>query len=725
MWITIRKSELENNKFSMGMPLTRFIRRFYCDKQIRRAELKISALGIFRVEINGKEIDEYFMPGYTNYNKYVPLCSYDITYVLAKENRIAVTVGDGWFVGRLGYIAKRGIFGDKTRLYATIYLTYEDGSEEVIKTDENWKAYDSEIEYADFFDGECVNENKRRDGFAEYDALNSAQVVKEERAFKPYDMEPVVCVEKLFPKQTRKRNSILLDFGQNFAGVVNFSAKGKKGLKITVRHAEMLSPDGELYMENLRSAHCTDILILSSEPCCFAPKFTYHGFRYAEISVSNGSLEDVDITDIVGLVLSQNLKRTGYFDCSDAIVNKVYQNAYWGQLGNFISVPTDCPQRDERLGWTGDTQVFCDSAMYNADCNRFYRNYMDIMRADCCEDGAVPSFVPMFFGVNRETCGSPCWGDAVAVIPYMHYRFYGDKRIIKENLSQAKKWIDFYRAHLDENNLVQGLFTYGDWLSVKEETDKAVMMQCFYGYSLLLVAKMCEIMGEDASKYKEWHGAAKVAFRTYLTNEKECVTSDTQTAYLVAYVAEFMSGEEIREPLLRAIHRQDDTLTTGFIGVRFLLPVLSDIGETELAYKLMKNTQYPSWGYSVANGATTIWERWNGYTADKGFFNPSMNSFNHYSLGSCVYWLYAYVLGIQPQEGKKIKIAPVFSKQLTYAKGSYAFEKGEVSVSWHYGQEHILLEVEKQGDFEIEFFFRDRIILSQEKQGNKYLVTLS
>ena len=724
MWITRHEKE-NKNTFTYGMPLTRFIYRFLCDKKVTKAELKISALGIFRVEINGREIEEYFMPGYTNYNKYVLLCSYDITKDMQEKNCIAVTVGDGWFAGRLGYTSERAIFGDRTRLYASIRLIYEDGTEETIETDDTWKAYQSEIQYADFFNGEYIDENKRIDGFAEYERLNNAEIVTENRRFEMYDMEPVVCVDKLKPKQTKRENSILLDFEQNFAGVIKFTVKGRKGLKINIRHAEMLSMDGELYMDNLRSARCTDTLILSDKPCKFQPKFTYHGFRYAEITIENGSLNEVEITDICGLVLSQALKRTGYFECSDEIVNKVYENAYWGQLGNFISVPTDCPQRDERLGWTGDAHVFCDSAMYNADCNRFYRNYMNVLREDCCENGAVPSFVPMFFGVNQETCGSPCWGDAVAIIPYMHYCFYGDKKIIEENLPQAKKWIDFYRAHLNKENLVEGLFTYGDWLSVKEETDKAVMVQSFYGYSLLLVAKMCEILGENVAEYKELHCKAKAAFRKVLVDEKGCVKSDTQTAYLVAYMAGFMTAEEIKEPLKHAIHRQNDTLTTGFIGVRFLLPVLSELGESELAYKLIKKTEYPSWGYSVVNGATTIWERWNGYTKEKGFFNPSMNSFNHYSLGSCVYWLYAYVLGIQPQAGEKIKIAPKFSGQLKYAKGSYAFKKGRIFVSWYYRDTEIVLEVEKIGEFELEFSFGDRQILSQEGADGKFVIRLS
>lgn len=725
MWITIGKNREDRGDALAGMPLTRFLRLFSCEKKVEKATLEISALGIFRVEINGREIDEYFMPGYTNYRKYVLLCSYDITGDMLAENRISVTVGDGWFAGRLGYTPRRALFGDETRLYAKIRLTYADGTIEELETDESWKAYESEIVYADFFNGEYVDENLRIDGFAQYERLPFAKIAEEDRRFERYEMEPVVHVDTLFPKETtRTENSVLLDFGQNFAGVLNFTVKGKRGVKILVRHAEMLSPDGTLYMENLRSARCTDTLVLSDGVCHFAPKFTYHGFRYAEITIENGSFADVEITELCGLVLSQKLPRTGYFECSDEIVNKVYQNAYWGQLGNFISVPTDCPQRDERLGWTGDTQVFCDSAMYNADCRNFYRNYMQVVRADCCENGAVPSFAPMFWEVNQSTCGSPCWGDAIAVIPYMHYRFYGDKRILEENLPQAKKWIDFYKAHLNAENMVEGLFTYGDWLSVKEETDKQVMIQCFYGYSLSLVAKMCEALGENADEYWALHTAAKGAFRQYLLQDGH-VVSDTQTAYLVAYLAGFMSGEEIIRPLLNAIHRQDDTLTTGFIGVRFLLPVLSEIGETALAYKLITNTQYPSWGYSVVNGATTIWERWNGYTKEDGFFNPSMNSFNHYSLGSCVYWLYAYVLGIQPQAGKGVKISPDFNGRLTYAKGSYALDTGKVSVSWQTVAEGYALEVTVEGDVATEFDFRGRKILKQIKNGNVYAFTVA
>ena len=724
MWI---KQQTENKKkveTVSGAPLPRFVKKFLLHKKIVKAELEISALGIFHIEINGKEIPEYFMPGYTNYHKFVNLCTYDVTDMLDKENIIAVTVGDGWFAGRIGYTTTRCVFGEEVCLYATLKISYENGEKEEICTDGSWRVYPCEIRYADFFNGEYIDERLRVDYRANYDSLPFAVEAFENRNFHPYDMEAVVCVDKLLPQITRKHNSLLLDFGQNFAGVISFKVKGKSGLKVVVRHAEMLACDGNLYVENLRSARCTDTLILSDAEVCFSPKFTYHGFRYAEILVQNGRIDEVEISEIVGLVLSQNMRRTGYFECSDKIVNKVYENAYWGQVGNFISVPTDCPQRDERLGWTGDAQIFCDSAMYNADCKKFYQSYMDVLRGDCLENGSVPSFAPFFCEIDESNHGAPCWGDAVIIIPYMHYLAYGDKSILEENFAVGKRWIEFYQANLVDGK-VENLPTFGDWLSVKETTDEGVMKQCYYGYSLFLFAKICEILGEDSSSYLQAHEQAKRAFWKYYVDDKNRVKSDTQTAYLVAYVAGFMSAEEIKKNLLQTIHRQEDTLTTGFIGVRFLLPVLSEIGETELAYKLMRETKYPSWGYSVLNGATTIWERWNGYTQEEGFFNPSMNSFNHYSLGSCVYWLYAYVLGIKRRGKGSFLISPDFSNQLDYAKGRYDWDGGEVRVEWRYEADEICLTVGVLGDADVVYDFGDRAVLRKEERDGEQVFYLS
>lgn len=705
----------------------RFIKRFPIIKNLSRAQLEISALGIFALEINGRKIQEYFMPGYTNYNKFVNLCSYDLTQDMQKDNMLCVTVADGWFSGRLGYFRSK-TFGTELCLYAKLTLTYQDGSTQIIQSDESWKVQDSEILHADFFDGQDIDERLRKDPAQVYDTLPNAVFAEENRTFHPYEMEPVVCVHTLQPEVLKKANKLLLDFKQNFAGVVSFDVSGKSGQKIIIRHAEVLDENGELYIANLRRASCTDTLILSDKPAHFAPEFTYHGFRYAEISVENDDVSKVNISNIQGLVYSQALQRTGFFECSNEIVNKIYQNVYWGQISNFISVPTDCPQRDERLGWTGDAQIFCDTAMYNADCDKFYKHYLDLVRADCLENGSVPAFAPFECRMERGTHGAPCWGDAIAIMPYMHYLAYGDIAIVKDNLPAAKKWIEYYNNYL-ENGVVRDLFTYGDWLFIAEETDKDALSQCCYGYSLRLVAKMCAWVGEDGSKYQQLYEKAKAAFRATYVQADGTLQGDTQTIYAVAYSIGFMSADEIRKPFVNTIRRRGDTLTTGFVGVKFLLPVLCDLGETELAYKLITQTKYPSWGYCIENGATTIWERWNGYTKEDGFFDPSMNSFNHYSLGSCVYWLYAYVLGIRlTQESAtqgKLLIKPTFSETLTWAKGRYQTRKGNVRVAWKYEENNISFTVEADAALLLEYDFGAHAVLAKERKGDAVIFTLS
>ncbi len=707
----------------------RFVKNFALSQskeQVVKAELEISALGIFSLQINGRTVQEYFMPGCTNYNKFVYLCRYDLTKDIQKDNWLTITVADGWYAGRLGYHRAK-VFGTQFCAYATLNITYQDGTTQTLETDESWKVQKSEILRADFFDGQDIDERLRIDIAKEYDVLTCAVLTNETRTLRPYPMEPVVCVDTLQPEITEKAGKLLLDFKQNFAGVVSFDVKGKSGQKIVIRHAEVLDENGELYVKNLRKARCIDTLILSDKTAHFAPEFTYHGFRYAEISLENGNIADVELTNIQGLVFSQDLKRTGYFECSNEIINKIYQNTLWGQISNFIAVPTDCPQRDERLGWAGDAQVFCDTAMYNADCNKFYKDYLELLRVESKENGSVVNFAP-FECYAKNTDGVPCWGDVIAIMPYMHYLAYGDISIIQDNLLAAKKWIDFYRLHL-EDGLVKGLFTFGDWLSVGEETDKEALTQCYFGYSLLLVGKMCAIVGEDDAQYKTWYEQAKTAFRNAYMQQDGTVIGDTQTIYLVAYSIGFMSAEEVKAPLLNAIHRRDDTLTTGFVGVKLLLPVLCDLGETELAYKLMSQTKFPSWGYCIENGATTIWERWNGYTKADGFFDPSMNSFNHYSLGSCVYWLYAYVLGIRLNEKSgsdgEILIKPVFSPSLTWAKGSYQAQKGKVSVAWEYQDDSILLSVTEDKGLKISYDLGAHTVLSQTQNANKTIFKLS
>ena len=699
--------------------LPTFYRRFIVKKPLQGCVLRISALGIFRVKINGREIEDYFMPGWTNYNRYIHLCPYDITAYLGAENLIEVTVAEGWYSGMLGYTRKTQVYGDTQAIFAEITLTYADGEEETIVTDEAWRVGDSHILNASLFHGETVDFTKEVQNI---EGLPFAKVYEHETRFLEYDYEPTRRVTELTPKVLLQEKGLLrLDFKQNFAGFLNFYAQGDRGATVTVRHAEMLNEDGTLYYENLRWAKATDRMICSGEKDFFDPKFTFHGFRYVEITWDG----EVDLTDIKGVALSQVMDYHGKFTCSDEIMNRVYKNAQWGQLGNFISIPTDCPQRDERLGWTGDAQVFCNSAMFNADCNRFFANYLRLIREDMLPDGKVPSLVPFFIPVSVSTAGVPGWADAICVIPYTHYLHYRDKRILEENLPYAVKHLNYYLS-----KTVDGLLKienpFGDWLSVVRAEDIDGISQCFLGLSARLIARMYAILGENAlaEEYEAVYEQAKRAFRLHYREKNGRLVGDSQTIYAFALSVGYVTAEEIKPHFIESIRRAGNKLTTGFIGVKYLLPALCEVGEVDLAYKLAKETEYPSWGYTILQGATTIWERWNGYTKEKGFETPGMNSFNHYSLGSCVEWFYTYVLGIKLNEDGRVVIRPSLSKELGFAKGEYRSVKGKIFVEWSHQVCDYRVEITADEGVDCVVDFTGYEIISMEKDGNHWIAVV-
>ena len=473
--------------------------------------------------------------------------------------------------------------------------------------------------------------------------------------------------------------------------------------------------NGNVYTANLRRAKCTDEFILSGEEDVFEPEFTYHGFKYAELRKT----QETEILSIEGAVLSQNINYYGKFECSDEVINGVWRMALRGQKSNFISIPTDCPQRDERLGWTGDAEVFCNSAMFNADCNLFFKNYLKLVREDALPDGKIPSIVPFYMPLADNTAGVPGWGDCITVIPYFHYLHYRDKSVIVDNFPVAEKWIAYYLAK-SKNYLTKITNNFGDWLSVHGDSDPDGINQCFFGYSVALTAKMCEILGlhDKSIAYRELFEKCKTAFRENFYHDGR-IRSDTQTMYAFAYIAGYLSKEETAARLPEKIRENGGGLTTGFIGSRFLLPALCDIGETKLAYSLIMRTEYPSWGYMLKNGATTVWERWNGYTRENGFEDPEMNSFNHYSLGSCVEWLYSYVLGIKlSPETEKVIINPSFCELLSFAKGETQLKSGKISVYWKYENASVCLEVKADDGIEYEIDYTSKKIISMIRTGN-------
>ena len=717
MWIKCKNNSKDSGAENVGLPV--FVKSFAAQKNLQRCELCVTATGIFSVNINGYEIPDRFMPGWSNYKKHIDLCDYDLTqYIVSGENELKITVANGWYSGKLGYGNKIDVFGDEKRLFAELTLFYADGSTEKITTDESWEITSSDVIFADFFDGETIDARRRGNAKNNQIAQNPAETAEKSDftvPLRPYNREPARVIARIEPQIIYADDKIVrYDFGYNFAGVIKITAKGKSGDKIIAKYGETLCENGSVYTANLRRAKCTDEFILSGGEDTFEPKFTFHGFRFAELQKPAGA----EITAAQGLAISQDIEYYGSFECSNEVINGVYEMALRGQKSNFISIPTDCPQRDERLGWTGDAEVFCNSAMFNANCNLFFKNYLSLVREDAFPDGKIPSIVPFYMGLSDNTAGVPGWGDCITVMPYFHYLHYRDPSILADNLPSAKKWIGYYLSK-SENYLTKITNNFGDWLSVNGDTNPNVVNQCFFGYSALLTAKICDILKqtEKSKRYCEIYENCKRAFReNYYKNGR--IASDTQTAYAFAYAAGYLSKEETAARLPEKIRENGGGLTTGFIGSRFILPALSDIGETDTAYEIISRTAYPSWGYMLQNGATTVWERWNGYTKENGFEDPEMNSFNHYSLGSCVEWLYSYVLGIKlSAENDTVKISPSFGKKIAFARGGTRVKGGKIFVSWKRENGAIMLEVKADEGVNYEIASSGEI-MSVAKNGN-------
>lgn len=712
MWI--KAVDNKNNKNIYKGALV-FSKEFKLGKNVKKLRLEVSALGILTVSFNDYDIPDYFMPGWTNYKKVVNLCEYDLTDYAKENNIIRITVARGWYSGRLGYIAKDRVYGDDTAVYAEIEATYKNGEKEVITSDETWRCDETNVVFADFFDGERVDFNKRK--FKNY----AVEKKDGEIPFRKYSYEPVREIERIIPEIISESEvSAVYDFGKNFSGVINFKAKGKAGEVITVKYGEALDLSGGVYTENLRSAKATDRIKLGKGLCEFAPKFTFHGFRFCEVIKT----PKCEIIDLYGVVLSQNLAQTGMIEADNQLVNALFKNISNGQASNFISIPTDCPQRDERLGWSGDAQIFCDTAMYNSDCRKFYENYIDLLTDDCFSDGRVPVFVPFFAKPRIEATAAAGWSDAVTVIPLKHYCFYGDKSIIKKCLPFAEKWCEYFHSAEKGRFNKRKIFNYGDWLSAGEVTDFSVVNYCYLGMSLKNLSRMFIIVGneEKAEFYEREYLKIKDKFLKKCVSG-ETILSDTQSAYALAFSAGFMTAEEIKDGLSDSVLRADCHLTSGFLGLRYLLPALCEAGRSDLAYKILLQTTYPSWGYEIANGATTIWERWNGIEENGSFFNPSMNSFNHYSLGSVGFWLYAYMLGIRVDEDG-ITIKPCFGSGINNAKGRFVFRGVKIEVEWKNLGDGYEYSVKTDKTLDLKFDFHNKIVKKQQKNANEYTFAL-
>lgn len=698
-WITPGYVEDTVNRPS---PLMR--KQFALNKKIRSAVAYITAHGLYEANINGQKVgDAYLTPGWTSYKNRLQYQTYDVTDLLKEgNNAIGVMLGNGWYRGIIGYSDKRNVYGKDIALLMQINITYQDGATGVITTDESWKSSTGEVLYSEIYNGETIDHNKGQAGWTQTGFDDSqwsgvqAQTYPKNILIATYN-EMVKKHETFKPVRIFKtpKGEKVIDFGQNLVGWVILKVKGKAGDKITVSHAEVLDKLGNFYTENLRAAKAQDTYILKGgEEEIFEPHFTFHGFQFIRIEGYPG--DEIKPEDVTAVAMYSDMKPTGTFTTSNPLINQLQHNIQWGQKGNFLDVPTDCPQRDERLGWTGDAQVFSRTATFNMNVNDFFSKWLRDVAADQSPAGVVPFVVPNCLGFTQ---GSTGWGDVSTVVPWNMYVAYGDKRILENQYGSMKAWVD-YMQHQSKNDLWNTGFHFGDWLFYSRDddtdgssaiTDKFFIAQCFYAYSTQLLINAATVLNkqDDITYYTGLLKKIKDAFfKEYVTPNGRLV-SGTQTAYTLALNFD-MLPESLRDQaatrLVENIHAYDNHLTTGFLGTPYLCHVLTRFGKDNIAYRLLLQDTYPSWLYPVKMGATTIWERWDGIRPDKTFEAASMNSFNHYSYGAIGDWMYRVMTGLDTYTDgpgyKHIKIMPHPGGGFTNAAASLQTYYGNVSSGW-------------------------------------------
>jgi alpha-L-rhamnosidase len=714
-WIT--PDLAEDASKSNPSPLLR--RDFTLKKKVERARLYATALGLYELHLNGKRVgDQYFTPGWTAYDFRYQYQTYDVTDMLRNgDNAIAAALGDGWFRGRMTWTDKRDSYGSKLALLAQLQITYRDGTQESIGTDEKWKAATGAILLSDIYDGETYDARLEPKGWTEarFDDKNwkGVSILPSPKAKLVAPAGPPVQeIEQIKPVSvlTTPAGETVLDMGQNMVGWVRFRLSAPAGTTVTLRHAEVLDKAGNLYVENLRSARQTITYTAKGEGVeTYEPHFTFQGFRYVAVSGWQGKVNPDDFT---GIVVHSAMPRTGNFESSSTLLNQLQHNIIWGQKGNFLDVPTDCPQRDERLGWTGDAQAFAPTASFNHDTAAFYTKWLKDVALDQEDDGAVPFVIPNVLShkTRKEEAASAGWADVAVIVPWDVYQAYGDKRILVEQYPSMKAWVEYIRRQAGATYIWSSGFSFGDWLAYATTqsdypgatTDKDFIQTAYFARSTDLLAKTAEVLGkkEDAKQYEALEEHIKTAFLKEFVTENGRLSPNTQTAYALALafglLPDFLRASAAER--LAADVRKFGHLTTGFLGTPVLTQVLSDYGYLDEAYLLLNRTEYPSWLYPVTKGATTIWERWDGINPDGTFQSASMNSFNHYAYGAIGNWMYSVVAGIAIDEKepgyKHVLIQPHPGGGLTFAKASIETMYGRVASDWKADGNKMTLQIE-------------------------------
>jgi alpha-L-rhamnosidase len=684
-----------------------FLRRvFVLNKPVKSARLYATALGLYECEINGQRVgDLHFTPGWTDYRKRVQFQTYDVSALLQQgDNAWGAVLGDGWYCGHIGW-RDRQYYGDRPHFRAQLEVEFEDGTRETVSTDKNWTYAFGPILENDLLMGESYDARRELKGWSSVVVDRTAvwqSVVVSQQANLEISAPlgpPVRATEELKALSVRKHgDGWIFDMGQNMVGRVRLSVSGKAGKTLRLRFAEVLeggptATEGGLYLANLRAARCTDYYTLRGDgEETWEPRFTFHGFRYVEVTGIEGTLDESAIT---GIVYHSDTPKTGDFSCSEPLLNQLQKNIDWGQRGNFLDIPTDCPQRDERLGWTGDAQVFIRTATWNRDVAGFFTEWARDVRDAQTAEGSIPSVAP---NVDLAKDGGAAWSDAAIICPWTIYKSYGDVRILRDNYDVFTKFFEQQEATARDNirpfNTRDG---FGDWLAMDNgfgnegRTPKDLLATAFFAHAADLLSRIAGILDkpEDAAHYAKRFQEIRETWHQRWVTPQGLVASQTQTGYLLALHFDLVPDElrpRLAQELVNDIQKNGNKLTAGFAGSSYLAPVLAKSGHLDTAYALLHQTQWPSWLYAVTQGATTIWERWDGWTKERGFQNHWMNSFNHYAYGAIGEWLYSTVAGIDFDEAhpgyKHIILRPQPGGILTSASAYLHSMHGRIASSW-------------------------------------------
>jgi alpha-L-rhamnosidase len=720
-------------------------KEFTLKPDIISARIYGTGVGLYELFLNGERVsDELLAPGWTSYHKRLQYQTYDVTEQLQDgSNAIGILLADGWYKGNLVRENHRNIYGDSRAAFFQIHVTYNDGTDEVIVTDNTWKASTGPILFSEIYHGENYDARLEQKGWNQShfnDADWTGTIIQE------MPITQLVAQENVPTRVTELLNPIdvfvtpagdtVLDMGQNMVGRIRFTVRAPEGTRIVLKHAEVLDKEGNIYFGNLKLAKQKVEYITKGEGIeTFAPHFTFQGFRYVKVEGYPGLENGLPLENFVGEVIHSDMEPAGSFACSNPLVNRLQQNIVWGQRGNFLDVPTDCPQRSERLGWTADAQVFIQTALFNYQGGSFFTKWLRDLKADQLSDGNVPFVIPNVEG----GVGSAAWGDAATIIPWTLYQTYGDKRLLAEQYDSMKAWVEYIRRQGKNEYLWNTGFHFGDWLALdaKENsfvgaTPKDLIATVFYAYSIRILRDAAEVLGksEEVQEYSDLLNKIIEQFNHEFVSPSGRLVSPTQTAHVVALMFDMVDGkakERTAYELNELILQNDYHLNTGFVGTPYLCFALSKGGYHETAVKLLMKDDYPSWLYQIKKGATTVWEHWDSIKPDGSFWSDQMNSFNHYAYGSIGNWMYKTITGLDMDTVrpayKKIIIEPNFAGiELTYANAIYDSMYGKIRSSWRLTHEEVEIDVEIPANTSAHILLPNAR-LSDVLEGGKQLVS--